>query len=469
MPFGMFENMKEDLIIFGAGTKAISYYEWALLAGYNVLFFVDNDCHKWEHLIGELPIRSPEVLKEYKCTIMYPFQYKNEICKQLEKIKYQGNRISSELLKKIVVCEKYDNFDLSEIQLKKETSFIIDSYFSKMNWGGIESWSCMVGNQLSKLGVKTRIICGANNKFDDYTDNCIHILNENEICMVKKIIKEITAFLPCVFISHVSVALYAAEIIKSIFPSHIQIVLVAHRDIEKDYENIEFWSDRVDKIVSISQKIMNKFKEQYRVRQELLVYRPNPIKMPKVCKRKKNDKGVLKIGYAARLMKEAKRVDLLPKVIDNCINKNLNVEFNIAGEGECQGLLKAYISNRHLERNVHMLGWISPTEMACFWRNQDIYLNISDFEGMSLAMLEAMACGVVPVTTDVSGVSDLIEDGKNGFIVSVSRWLETADKIEMLANNRAFLSRAGNYNSDLIKNKCDINDYAKWLIETFHF
>lgn len=464
---GIAKTMKADLIIFGAGKNAGSYYDWALLAGYNVLFFVDNDFSKWGQSIGALSIHSPGILKEYKCTIMYPFQYKNEICRQLEEIQYQGNKVSSEEFKKLVVCEKSDNFDLTDIQLKKETGFLIDSYFSGTNWGGIESWSCMVGNQLSKLGIRTQIICGMNKKFDKYGVNCLHFLKEDELCMIKKIANKIIDFLPCVFISHASIALYAAEIIKSIFPNYIQIVLVAHRDIEEDYEKFVFWSDRVDKIVCISQKIMNQFQGKYKLGQNLLIYKPNPINIPQGYKKKEINKKVLKIGYAARLVKEAKRVELLPEVIEKCINKNLNIEFNIAGEGECQDLLRSYISEKHLENKVHMLGWISQTEMINFWREQDIYLNISNFEGMSLTMLEAMACGAVPITTDVSGVSDLIEDGKNGFVIPVNNWLEAADKIEMLVNDRILLSMASNYNSDLVKKKCDINDYAKWMAQTF--
>ena len=99
--------------------------------------------------------------------------------------------------------------------------------------------------------------------------------------------------MPCVFISHASIALYAAEIIKSIFPNYIQIVLVAHRDIEEDYEKFVFWSDRVDKIVCISQKIMNQFQGKYKLGQNLLIYKPNPINIPQGYKKKEiNKKGV---------------------------------------------------------------------------------------------------------------------------------------------------------------------------------
>lgn len=89
-----------------------------------------------------------------------------------------------------------------------------------------------------------------------------------------------------------------------------------------------------------------------------------------------------------------------------------------------------------MEDRVHILGWISPTDMAGFWAKQDIYLNVSESEGMSLSMLEAMACGCVPVVTDVSGVDDVIHNGENGFVVPVDRLIEIADKIEAINNDR---------------------------------
>ena len=84
-------------------------------------------------------------------------------------------------------------------------------------------------------------------------------------------------------------------------------------------------------------------------------------------------------------------------------------------------------------------------------------------------MLESMACGAVPVVTDVSGVSDLIDNGKNGFVVPVNSWLECVDNIEILEKNRELLQNAGNFNIELIKKKCNLADYAEWLVQTFCF
>ena len=97
----------------------------------------------------------------------------------------------------------------------------------------------------------------------------------------------------------------------------------------------------------------------------------------------------------------------------------------------------------------------------------DIYLNISDFEGMSLTMLEAMAYGAFPVVTDVSGVMDVVKDGKNGLIVPIEKWLNCVDKIAALDADRELLTRGSRYNMDSIREKCDADQYVDWLINTF--
>lgn len=464
--------MKAELIIFGAGKTAVDTYEWTIFAGYNPLFFVDNDSEKWGKMISGIEVKSPEVLKEYSCTVVSRDLYRDEIEAQLKDMMYNGNIIGLKQLKKEAVCSGNANIELHLPHSNSETGFVFDAYFSGMNWGGIESYSCIVSEGLEKLGTRTHMLCGMNERFDRYVDMCIHFPIENELVMIKKMAEEIVTMLPCIFITHGSVALYAAQLVKSLFPDKMQIVFVTHGDVAETYEMICFWSDYVDKIVCISEKIQKVFLEQYGIRKEQLIYRPNPIPIPEVPEktdRQEKQGKTLKIGFAARLRKEQKRVHLLPQIIEECRKKKLNVEFNIAGEGECREEILSYVSEQNLESMVHVVGWIAPAEMACFWREQDIYLNISDFEGMSLAMLESMACGAVPVVTDVSGVSDIIEDGRNGFIISVNDWMASVDKIEILEKDRKLLRKAGCYNMDLVREKCNVPDYAEWLMCTFHF
>lgn len=454
-----------DIIIWGAGKSAQQRYEWAVFAGYRILFFVDNNPDLWGERVYDISIEPPTILKNYNCLVLTSDIYFKEIRKQLAQLGYTGSQIGFKRFKREAVCGKADRIDLSNTKINDEASFVFDSYFEGMNWGGTEEWNCMVANAIADLGVQTHMLCGMNDKFDRFTKNCMHFEIEDELSMVTKMAKRIAECLPCVYVSQTSITMFAAQIVKAAFPDKIKIVCIAHGDEPHFYDNIFFWAEQVDKIVCISNKIYSVFQERYGLKKEKLIYRMNPIKIPQINKRKSN-KGTLIIGYAARLAKVQKRAHFLPQIFDECKSRHLDVEFNIAGEGDCLKLLEDYVNNCQLKDMVHILGWIPPTDMMKFWTEQDVYLNISDFEGMSLAMLEAMACGCLPIVTDVSGVKDVIEDGRNGLVVPVDQWLNTVEKIEFLCNNRELLLDAGIYNRKLIKDRLDVADYAKWMVET---
>jgi hypothetical protein len=83
-------------------------------------------------------------------------------------------------------------------------------------------------------------------------------------------------------------------------------------------------------------------------------------------------------------------------------------------------------------------------EMAARWAGHDIFVQVSDFEGTSVSMLEAMAHGAVPVVTAASsGVADVIRGQENGFVVPIGDMAAMASTIARLANDQMLLANAG--------------------------
>jgi hypothetical protein len=83
-------------------------------------------------------------------------------------------------------------------------------------------------------------------------------------------------------------------------------------------------------------------------------------------------------------------------------------------------------------------------EMPGIWSSHDVFVQVSDFEGTSVSMLEAMAHGVVPVVTAASsGIADVIHHEENGFVAPVGDMKALAEHIRRLADDRALLSSAG--------------------------
>lgn len=103
--------------------------------------------------------------------------------------------------------------------------------------------------------------------------------------------------------------------------------------------------------------------------------------------------------------------------------------------------------------------------MPDYWKDQDIFLSVSDFEGASISMLEAMSFGAVPVVTAVSGTDEFIKDGDNGFVSGINDIEEISNKIEYIEKNRMKLTGFGNKARETVKVKADKNDYINYVLK----
>lgn len=87
------------------------------------------------------------------------------------------------------------------------------------------------------------------------------------------------------------------------------------------------------------------------------------------------------------------------------------------GDGEDRGKLQARIDAARVADCVVVTGFREPREVARLLNSADLFLLGSHREGWPTALVEAMACGLPAVVTDVSGASTLVEEGRNGYIV----------------------------------------------------
>jgi glycosyltransferase involved in cell wall biosynthesis len=95
---------------------------------------------------------------------------------------------------------------------------------------------------------------------------------------------------------------------------------------------------------------------------------------------------------------------------------------------------------------LQCLGTIPYHIMPAVYQDADILLFPTVREGLSLAALEAMSCGLPVVATDCSSLPELIDDGKGGFLCPLGDVDAFADKIRLLAENPQMRSEMGDYN-----------------------
>lgn len=144
--------------------------------------------------------------------------------------------------------------------------------------------------------------------------------------------------------------------------------------------------------------------------------------------------GPVKLLATGRLIWK-KGFDYLLAALARLVRRGIALEAEILGEGELKSELRFSIEDLGLAHCVRLAGAVSSAEVLSRMRDTDIFVLSSVEEGISNAVLEAMATGVPVVTTNAGGMAEAVTDGVEGFVVPVRDIPSLADRIERLATN----------------------------------
>ena len=122
------------------------------------------------------------------------------------------------------------------------------------------------------------------------------------------------------------------------------------------------------------------------------------------------------IGVVARVI-SIKGQDVLLRAAGHLAHDNPALHFVIAGDGAQREEFQALARTLGLEERVHFLGW--RRDIPFVLANLDVVVlpTVLDFEGVPLALIEALATGRPVVATRVGGVGELVRDGETGLLV----------------------------------------------------
>ncbi len=122
------------------------------------------------------------------------------------------------------------------------------------------------------------------------------------------------------------------------------------------------------------------------------------------------------IVFAGRIC-EQKRPVLLAKILKSVRDKGLKFRAIIIGEGELKDQLESFLSKYQLTESVRMMAAVSHQRWLDILVASDIFLMPSEYEGISIAFLEAIIAGVVPVVAQVGGHDEIVTPDAGVLIV----------------------------------------------------
>ncbi len=127
---------------------------------------------------------------------------------------------------------------------------------------------------------------------------------------------------------------------------------------------------------------------------------------------------------------------------------NSDVHYFIAGVGDLATNLNKLAKSLNITENIHILGY--RTDIPQLLMASDIFVFPSRREGLSVALMEAMLCGLPVVCSEIRGNSDLIHNAKGGFLIKVNNPEEYANKLNILLQDRELCRSFGEYNKAFV-------------------
>ena len=237
---------------------------------------------------------------------------------------------------------------------------------------------------------------------------------------------------------------YFWELFLSGFEPGVFCVGMCHADSDEQYYRPLSWYEPViAKFIAVSRECTERLTQRIPCRSADITTLPYGIRVPRTLSRSYQNQP-LRLIYAGRVTQLQKRVwDFVP-LARYLSQANVPFEFDIIGEGDVFVALREEMQDRFPAGHVRCLPRLPHREMPGVWASHDVFLQVSDFEGTSVSMLEAMAHGVVPVVTAASsGISGVIQQGENGFVVPVGDMAAMAEVLARLAADRSLLETAG--------------------------
>jgi glycosyltransferase involved in cell wall biosynthesis len=151
--------------------------------------------------------------------------------------------------------------------------------------------------------------------------------------------------------------------------------------------------------------------------------------------------GPVKVLAVGRLV-EKKGFDVLIDALALLVGRGVTVQARIVGEpGAHSEVVRARIRHAGLGDDVQIIGAMDQAGLYAEYTAADLFclpcrvLDSGDRDGIPNVLMEAMACGLPVVTTDVSGIPELVTDGENGVLVPPESPAALADALQGLARD----------------------------------
>lgn len=142
-------------------------------------------------------------------------------------------------------------------------------------------------------------------------------------------------------------------------------------------------------------------------------------------------------------MADAKGVIHLFDAMAELKDRTPNLRLTMVGDGPDRGRFEREAKKRNVNQQIDFVGSKSQQEVAALLADHEIFVLPSYAEGLPVVLMEALGSGLAAISTNVGGVSELIEDGVTGLLARPGNAEDLVNHIEKLVNDPGLRQKLG--------------------------
>ena len=147
-------------------------------------------------------------------------------------------------------------------------------------------------------------------------------------------------------------------------------------------------------------------------------------------------------------LRPVKGADYLIKAMEKIVQQRKDIRLFLIGDGEERDNLIKLSKDLKIEKHINFIGQVPNLEVQKYMKASDIFVLSSISESFGIVNLEAMAAGLPIVATDVCGISEIVEDKINGYLVESKNENQISNKVLMLLGDKELSEKISHTNQE---------------------
>lgn len=234
----------------------------------------------------------------------------------------------------------------------------------------------------------------------------------------------------------------------------VPVVYTEHNKWER-YHKLTYWLNKLSfssqrKVIAVSGDVAKSIQSHYKGHKPHVQVVANGVDTNKFSPDIIVDRDIRKelgipinatvIGLACVFRKQ-KRVPVWLEIAQKIHSQFSGTHFIIVGDGVLKDEIQAKANELNTHGYVHFVGM--QTEIRPFLKAMNIFMMSSEFEGLPIALMEAMSMGCMPACTAAGGIGEVISDNENGVIVPVDEPMQLVSRLSEYLNTPEIIKTKG--------------------------